>query len=344
VTRRADGELLVVCSGGREEHVCPFGKVHLIRSRDNGDTWSAPVELANGPLDDRDAGVLETRRGTLLVNWFTSVAWMNTLYRQEAGQIDWLTPETQRQWRRERDRVVEGCRVRDELGEWMIRSEDGGRTWAARVPTLVSSPHGPMETADGRLLYAGKMTGRPQAWERGSSHESQPIAVAESKDDGRSWQIISTVLFAAGHGPADYHEPHLAEAADGRLVLQIRNHGEPFKGETLQCESTDRGATWSVPRSIGVWGLPSHLLRLRDGRLLMTYGYRRSPYGNQARVSADHGSTWSAPIPLSEDGIGGDLGYPSSVELADGRILSVWYEVRKDRPKAVLRQARWHLA
>ena len=34
---------------------------------------------------------------------------------------------------------------------------------------------------------------------------------------------------------------------------------------------------------MGVWGLPSHLLRLRDGRLLMTYGYRRAPFGNQAR-------------------------------------------------------------
>ena len=46
VARRADGELLTAYSGGREAHVCPYGKVHLIRSRDDGETWSAPVVLA----------------------------------------------------------------------------------------------------------------------------------------------------------------------------------------------------------------------------------------------------------------------------------------------------------
>jgi len=90
-----------------------------------------------------------------------------------------------------------------------------------------------------------------------------------------------------------------------------------------------------------VWGLPSHLLRLRDGRLVMTYGYRRKPFGNQARLSTDGGRTWSAPITLSDDGMGGDLGYPSTVELADGTLLSVWYELMKDVRGAVLRQARW---
>ena len=46
LTRRANGELLVVCSGGRETHVCPFGRVELIRSKDEGKTWSdaLPIE------------------------------------------------------------------------------------------------------------------------------------------------------------------------------------------------------------------------------------------------------------------------------------------------------------
>jgi len=35
IGRTAAGELLVVCSGGREEHVCPFGQVWLYRSQDN---------------------------------------------------------------------------------------------------------------------------------------------------------------------------------------------------------------------------------------------------------------------------------------------------------------------
>ena len=41
--------------------------------------------------------------------------------------------------------------------------------------------------------------------------------------------------------------------------------------------------------------------------------------------------------------IGGDLGYPSTVELADGTLLSVWYETMKDPKLAVLRQATWRI-
>jgi hypothetical protein len=47
---------------------------------------------------------------------------------------------------------------------------------------------------------------------------------------------------------------------------------------------------------------------------------------------------------ISTDGKGGDLGYPSTVELADHSLLTVWYESMRDHDKAVLRQARWTLA
>ena len=42
-------------------------------------------------------------------------------------------------------------------------------------------------------------------------------------------------------------------------------------------------------------------------------------------------------------GVSGDLGYTSTVEPGDGIFLTVWHEVLKDNPKAVLRQARWQL-
>jgi hypothetical protein len=85
------------------------------------------------------------------------------------------------------------------------------------------------------------------------------------------------------------------------------------------------------------------LLRLRDGRLLMTYGHRRPPLGNQARTSEDGGRTWSPPMILSADGTSTDLGYPSTAQLADGSLVSVWYELLAGSPRAVLRQARWSL-
>ena len=72
IARTADGELLVVFSGDRDAHVCPFGKTFLIRSRDDGESWSAPVVVNDTPLDDRDAGILACADGTLIVSWFTS--------------------------------------------------------------------------------------------------------------------------------------------------------------------------------------------------------------------------------------------------------------------------------
>jgi hypothetical protein len=45
VVRRRSGELLLVYSGGREAHVCPFGRVELMNSRDQGTTWSWPRTL-----------------------------------------------------------------------------------------------------------------------------------------------------------------------------------------------------------------------------------------------------------------------------------------------------------
>ena len=72
-------------------------------------------------------------------------------------------------------------------------------------------------------------------------------------------------------------------------------------------------------------GHPPHLLRLRDGALLCTYGYRHEPYGIRATISYDGARTWQPEFVLRDDGGSGDLGYPVSVELPDGRLLAVYY-------------------
>src|SRR4029453_4649599 len=140
---------------------------------------------------------------------------------------------------------------------------------------------------------------------------------------GQTWKWLAEIPARAGDQAAEYHELHAIETGDGRLIAHIRNHNKPNARETLQSESSDGGKTWSEPHPIGVWGLPSFLLRLRDGRLLMTYGHPRAALGNQARVSPDHGRTGSEPLIISADGAKGDLGYPSTVELADGSLLTV---------------------
>jgi hypothetical protein len=341
VARRANGELWVTWSGGREAHICPFGQVQAMTSRDDGQSWTWPRVLLDSAIDDRDSGVLETAQGTLLVTTFTSLAYEPLLKKQQA-MVDlstngWktagLTAEQYARWKACHGRLGEAER-KAELGEWLIRSTDGGRTWSTRLPTIVNSPHGPIQLRDGRLLYAGK-----QLWTT-----EKKIGVCESADDGLTWRWLAEIPTRPGDEVVKgYHELHAVEAADGTLIVQIRNHNKANSGETLQTESSDGGRTWSVPHSIGVWGLPSHLLRLRDGRLLMTYGHRRAPFGNQARVSADNGRTWSGALLISADNAGFDIGYPSTVELGDGTLLTIWYEQMQRTSKAVLRQAHWRL-
>jgi hypothetical protein len=340
VARRHNGDLLVSWSGGREAHVCPFGRVEMMVSHDDGATWGWPQVLLDGPIDDRDSGVVETAKGSILVTTFTSLAYEPYLEKQMAfdklSSKGWTTarmaPERLARWKACHERLNAEQR-KAELGQWMIRSTDGGVTWSARYSSIVNSPHGPIQLSDGRLLYAGKelWTGKKR------------VGVCESHNDGKTWRWLAEIPARPGDDAKNYHELHAVEVSRGRIIIQIRNHNKANVGETLQTESSDGGKKWTVPHSIGVWGLPSHLLKLRNGKLLMTYGHRRLPFGNQARVSDDGGKSWSEPVIISGDGAGGDLGYPSTVELADGTLLSVWYEVIKGSPHAVLRQAKWKL-
>ena len=329
LTRRRNGQLLLICTGGREGHVCPFGQVELMRSDDNGKTWTYPRVLLDLAIDDRDAGILETTRGTLLATTFSSLAYEHYF---DSGAINNWDAARQARWRGAHHRISAAER-KAQLGTWMLRSTDGGVTWTTPYDSIVNSPHGPIQLADGRQLYAGKDLWKTGKW----------IGVCESRDDGKTWQKLAKIPTRPGDDPAEYHELHAVQAANGTIIAQIRNHNATHSRETLQSESTDGGKTWSVPRSIGVWGLPSHLLRLKDDRLLMSYGYRRRQFGNQARISENHGKTWSEPITISSDGANGDLGYPSSVELTDGTLLTAWYEQLKGNSRAVLRLAKWSL-
>ena len=338
VARRQNGDLWLAWSGGRESHICPFGQVHTMVSRDEGASWSWPRVLLDGPIDNRDAGVLETQKGTLIVTTFSSLAYEEQFkngkafmrHTDKGWETDALSIERKAKWTAAHARSTDEKRSA-ELGEWCMRSSDGGLSWSSRIKTEVNSPHGPIALSDGRLFYAGK-----QLWTA-----EKRVGVAESLDDGVTWKWLSEIPLRKGDIQA-YHELHAVEAANGTLVVQIRNHNTEHKGWTLQTESTDGGRSWSEPHPI-CFGLPSHLLKLRDGRLLMTYGYRRKPYGNRARLSEDHGATWSEEMVVSEDGADGDLGYPSTVELSGGAFLTVWYQSNPETRRAILRQAKWRL-
>jgi hypothetical protein len=72
---------------------------------------------------------------------------------------------------------------------------------------------------------------------------------------------------------------------------------------------------------------PGNLCLLQSGRILLTFGYRRVPYGVHAVISDDDGRTWkfSRRVALVSYAENGDCGYPSSVQLDDGTIYTAYY-------------------
>ncbi len=110
-------------------------------------------------------------------------------------------------------------------------------------------------------------------------------------------------------------------------VIWILTRVEGGDDHLWQSVSRDAGRTWHA-RKTGVKGHPpSGLVCLRDDRLVLSYGYRHPPYGILAVISNDEGLTWNTDnvIVLRNDGAGYDLGYPRSLQLDDGTILTVYY-------------------
>jgi sialidase-1 len=334
VIGRKDGELVLTYSGGRDYHVCPFGRVETMVSKDGGQSWSWPRIVLDSATDDRDAGLLETAKGTLLLSTFTSLAYQEHLGNPERllkKQFGDKLDEHLARWKSAEVATTDEQRKSD-VGMWFLRSTDGGKTWSERLPAPCNSPHGPTQLHDGRLLYVGK-----ELWT-----EEKKAGVWESRDDGLTWNHVTYLPVRPDENTLDYHELHAVEADDGTIIAHIRNHKGKIR-ETLQTESKDGGKTWSMPHEIGVSGFPSHLLKLKDGTLLMTYSFRKPPFGIRGKISRDHGATWSEEFRLTEDGATWDLGYPSTAQLADGSLVTVWYEVVPPSFNAALRQARWKL-
>lgn len=320
IAQTREGELLVVFSGDRDAHVCPFGVTQLVRSRDDGKTWSEPVTINNTPLDDRDAGILQTRSGTWLVSWFTSLAFdAPRYYEKHPG------------WRRHADKL--GPETRDHwLGSWTRRSTDGGRTWQEPVKGQVSAPHGPIELD--RLLYVGT-----------AQHTGDKfIGVEESRDDGRTWQLVNRINISAADSMHYFWEPHVVQVAGDTLLAmfryQPRDRAEHFMRQSM---SYDGGLTWTTPEKTPLWGYPPHLIQLRDGRLLVSYGHRREPYEERACVSSAAG-TWEVKnIITIAAAMNDDLGYPASVQLGDGSIYTVFYQMDQPGEKTCLMGTHWKL-
>ncbi len=343
VARTEDGTLLVASSGLRSSHVCPWGKTVLNVSHDDGASWTAPSVINDSPLDDRDAGIVSLGGQRLLVSWFTTDNRPNlqdSHLRQLFGdeEADSWIPTLQ---------ALTAEVVNREQGSWIRLSDDAGANWGAAIRVPVSSPHGPICLHNGDLFYLGKPFGRMDEL------YNAVICAVRSTDGGYTWQKMGEVPLYLGTVAGSYHEAHVLELPSGKLLGAIRlenckeEHGDVTQAglihfSTLLSTSNDGGRTWSMPRSLG-YGSPPHLLRHSSGALILTYGYRTADVGQRVGISRDEGETWAWDYIIRNDAPDWDLGYPSTVELADGDLFTVYYQKFAQGEPCSLLWSRWQL-
>ncbi|HEY6170569.1 MAG TPA: sialidase family protein [Verrucomicrobiae bacterium] len=214
------------------------------------------------------------------------------------------------------------------LGPWLSRSPDGGKSWWVSKDAFPQTTPGGQPAVpfgDVQIAHNGDLcvvVYSPQGpWEKYEERKFRSW-LYRSKDDGKSWGGPVVV------GP-DANETTPLHLGNGRWLAAARiGSGVEKKDQVQLFASNDDGRTWTFKRTMaGFQRVNGHLAKLRDGRVLFSYGDRASDFGRkglEAMLSADGGDTWSEPVRLI-DWNGLDGGYPSSVQRKDGQIVTAYY-------------------
>ena len=301
-------------AGVTSSHLEPRREAMRFVSRDGGRTWQGTAREQPNPA------------------WATGPTRPGRLVDPNAHAWRYVEPDRRAEFEARGIEVRNSPdgRVTYAYGCYVRTSEDHGATWRqTEIPVppkaLIMGFLDPATDLrlDARTLLCA-VYGKPTANIR--FYESWLL---RSEDDGATWNFLT--LAADPEKKRSFGETAIARAANGDLVAMMRT--EPALGSKMwTARSADRGKTWSQASETPLHGHPPHLLTLRDGTLLCTYGFRDEPIGIRAALSRDHGRTWREQdiVSLRADGSGrpGDNGYPLSVELADGTLVSVYYITR----------------
>jgi len=300
VCKLKSGEIIAVVRGGGP-HRFSWGKARLdvVRSTDGGRTWTRPAVAADFPdRDELNPALGQLTDGTVVLGYWSYKGTM---------QFDSY----------EAFKALQGKLIFLESHFYTQRSKDGGRSWDdpnefSSLGFKDASPHGKIVELDGLALMS--------FYVQDESHNNEYAYLLRSRDGGKSWGDPSLIA-------RDHNETALVALPGGRLAAALRSSKG---GSTSMCFSDDGGHTWTTPRGVTNKGEhPGDLVLLPDGRLILTYGERNRPFGVRALISPDGGQTWDKrnTIVLAWDAPNWDCGYPSSVLLDDGDILTIYYQV-----------------
>jgi photosystem II stability/assembly factor-like uncharacterized protein len=253
----------------------------IIRSTDEGKTWSKPATLLDTPDDDRHPGWVELSDGALLCSLFTYPG---------AEFAEFVEhPE-------KAHRTV------------IIRSFDHGRTWEKEPirppsPFIADETDGPMvllKDGSALLTISGvvKQGGPAQA------------AVLLSHDRGATWQILSTIK--TDH---DLDEANATQLPDGQLVLIARP-----EGDICWSRDQGRTWTAPVTFGMRIYAPSLYVLR-DGTLVCLHGSYAPGHGGLRLIFSTNGGQTWVAPAKDHGFLVDNCYGYGKAMELPDGSLF-----------------------
>jgi sialidase-1 len=321
VVKRPDGELLVafrrapdrrIYGDGVLTHTDADSQLMLVRSRDNGETWSRTPDLlfAHPFGGSQDPCMVQLHDRSILC---ASYGWA-PVGKEFAKNLTNVVN-------------LNGFVF---MGGYLLRSTDGGHHWQEPIipPALpfatvrnhlgqlapVANRGAMCESKDGRLFWAvanGDI----------SNTDKTSVYLMISTDSGSTWNYSCPI---ATDEKVAFNETSVYETPKGDLVAFLRS--ENFNDHTCIARSTDGGKSFGPWRDAGFQGHPHYALRFPDNRVLLVYGYRHAPFGVRARVlDAECNNLGGEEIIIRSDGGSGDLGYPWATLLSKNRALVVYY-------------------
>ncbi|NND32988.1 MAG: exo-alpha-sialidase [Saprospiraceae bacterium] len=330
VIKKNDGEIIVAFRRAperknfgerRSNHVDPNSYLVLVKSGDNGISWSKNPELIFAhPLGgSQDPCLLQLADGNLLC---MSYLWA---FLRDEGLENLKKPYSEN---------IYGTVF---MGGYYLRSIDGGDHWqgpfyppsippevkynALGKPLSAYNRGALCEGKDGRIFWVVAASTDSADLKRTSNH------LLISDDKGLTWSYSCPV---ASDADAAFNEASIYETPEGDLLAFLRTAG--MDDQACIARSIDGGRSFLPWEKMGFRGHPLQALRLADNRIFLVYGYRHKPYGIRARILNPEGTDYAtAPeIIIRKDGGGTDIGYPWAVLLDDKHVLVTYYFNKDD--------------